>query len=704
MARDEGVLRLLLVDDRLTESDQTITRLRQAGHAVRASRLENIDEIEQALAAHSWDIVLCRQGLDSAPAKDVTNLIRRLGRDVPCIILASDPESVPDLYSSGAQDIICSSDHQRLPFAVNRELKNLFVRRLGRRNERALRESEKRAKLLLSASKDAVAYVHEGMYIYVNNAYLSLFDYEDEEDVDGLSILDMVDKSAHSSFKTAYREFVEQREQDDSPSQITSIQCIKENEDRFEANIEFSHAEVEGETCTQIIVRAVSAEPVAIALSNQATVSVASEIDALTGLYNRYRLMDELEKAVANADSGHGPSELLYLVIDEVQKVKEKIGLSASDILFKSVAELLQEARKEDEVLSRYSEQVFVIIIASGDDSYVDERAEVYRKIIDDYVSHVDGKMIDLQCSMGISRITESLTSPYLGIERADKACMQAQQAGGNRVVRYQPSTAEEGHENNDEAMFWIERVQDSIRSGSFCLNYQPIVSLHGKEQELYDVLLRIKQHDGSLIEADKFIEYIEDSEIMIEVDEWVISNAFRILAEQRKESPNMRFFIKLSKQTLAKPSFLEWIHALLAKHNIDGNAFVFEISETLVLDHLELAQNIIANLKEVGCEFCLEHFGSGLDFSHSLSVLDVDCLKINGDFVENMATDAENRAAVKAIIEMGKQAGKNCIAEYVSDANSLALLWRLGVDYAMGYYIQEPTDKLDYNFADDNL
>jgi multidomain signaling protein FimX len=112
----------------------------------------------------------------------------------------------------------------------------------------------------------------------------------------------------------------------------------------------------------------------------------------------------------------------------------------------------------------------------------------------------------------------------------------------------------------------------------------------------------------------------------------------------------------------------------------------------------------VITQLKNIGCEFGLEHFGSGIDFSQSLSVLDVDYLKINGHFVQNMAKDTENQAAVKAIIEMTKQAGKNCIAEFVSDANSLALLWRLGVDYAQGYYIHEPSDKLDYNFEDDDL
>jgi EAL domain-containing protein (putative c-di-GMP-specific phosphodiesterase class I) len=136
----------------------------------------------------------------------------------------------------------------------------------------------------------------------------------------------------------------------------------------------------------------------------------------------------------------------------------------------------------------------------------------------------------------------------------------------------------------------------------------------------------------------------------------------------------------------------------------LTGHALIFEISETAAVDNIEDTKNTIAKLKAIGCEFGLEHFGSGIGFSHSLNVLDVDYLKINGNFVENMANDSENQAAIKAIIDMAKQAEKPCIAEFVSDAVSLALLWRLGVDYAQGYYIHKPSDKLDYNFEDEDL
>jgi len=700
MPRADNVLRLLLVDGSLTEADKIITLLRKAGHAVRATRYEDLDDISKALASHSWDLVLCRENLEKASPKETIQLIHQLGRDIPCIILVEE-DKLSQQYSLGAQDIVLASDMHRLPFAINRELNNLYIRRLSRRNERALRESEKRAQLLLETSHDAVAYVHEGMHLYVNDAYLTLFGYADIEDVEGLSILDLIIREDHAKFKTAYRGFSEDSEGE--PLSV-EVQCVKEDQVSFDAEIEFSHAEVEGENCTQIVIQEILPS-IEMAPSTEGY----REVDILTGLYNRIRFMTELDKAVTNADEGDGPSELLYLVIEDVQKIKEKIGLSACDTVFKGAADRLKRELVKGEILARYSDQVFTFIIASGDDSHVDERAEAFRKTIDDYVSQANDKMIDLQCSIGISRITESLSSPEVALERADKACTQAHHTGGNKVVRYQPLIFEQGQdgdvEKDESAVFWKERIQESLQNDNFSLHYQPIVTLHGKEQELYDVLVRMVESDGSFVSPDKFMSHLEQSEEMMNsLDEWIIERAFLSLNEHQKEYPKTRFFIKLSKETLNKESFINWLQVLLHKNDVDGSSLVFEISETVALDNLEHTKFVIAQLKVMGCEFCLEHFGSGLDFSHSLNVLDIDYLKINGAFVENMAQDTENQAAVKSIIEMSKKAGKHSIAEFVSDANSLALLWRLGVDYVMGYYIQGPSDKLGYNFEDDDL
>jgi diguanylate cyclase (GGDEF)-like protein len=238
------------------------------------------------------------------------------------------------------------------------------------------------------------------MYISVNHAYLTLFEYEEQEDVAGLSILDMVINNDYVRFKTAYRQFTEKSAVD---SQTISVLCKKSDGEEFLATVEFSKAEVED--CTQLVVREllVASEILTLMKTETTAVPVFREIDALTNLYNRVRFMEELNKAIAQADEGDQLSELLYIVIDDFQNIKEQIGLSASDSILKGVAELLKEKRSEGELLARYSDQVFAIIITSGDDKYVDERSEVYRKAIEDYIATAKGQIFNLECSIGIS-------------------------------------------------------------------------------------------------------------------------------------------------------------------------------------------------------------------------------------------------------------------------------------------------------------
>lgn len=695
VARAEGILRLLIVDDSLTDADGIINTLRQAGHAVRAAREDSPAALEQLLANQTWDLLICRDSVANLAPNDITALLQRLGKDLPCIILVNDKASESQFFASSAQDIVNFGDNQRLQFAANREIQNLFMRRLGRRNERALRESEKRSRALLESSRDAVAYMHEGMHIYVNHAYLRIFGYEEAEDIDGLPILDLVSADDHHKFKAVFREFSEQTESD--PVDVVA-QCVRADGTGFNAKIEFSHARVEGEDCTQVVIHDDEAFTV-----DDSQLKLLRDHDLLTGLYNRARFVDELEQAVFQAVEGNGNAQLLYLVLDEFQAIKEQVGLGTSDIIIKSVAELLRKHLKENEILARYGDQVFTLIIPGHDDTKIDARAEQYLKAVNDYVSHVNGKSIDIKCSIGIARINENHSAAEKVLENADKACTQAQHAGGGQSARFQ--LAQQGEQDETESSEqWKKRLQKGLQDDKFLLHYQPIVSLHGEEQELYEVLLRLQLVENRFIEADDFIAHASSLQMMADIDKWVIRNAVEVLSEHRHQFPRTRFFIKLSEQSLHTDAFVDWLCATLDAHNLNGNAFVFEISETVALDNLDQARAVVAKLKQIGCEFGLEHFGSGLDFSNSLNALDVDYLKINGAFVENMARDNENQAAVKAIIEMTKQANKRCIAEFVSDANSLALLWRLGVDYAQGYYIHAPSEKLDYDFEDDDL
>lgn len=695
MARAEGILRLLIVDDSMSDADAVINTVRSAGHAVRATREQSLAGVENELRSKTFDLMLCSDDVAGLEPADVIALTHSLVKDIPCIVLASDKKDIQLLFDVGASDVVLFDDGDRLQFAVERELNNLFARRVARRNERALRESEKRSHALLESSRDAVAYMHEGMHIYVNSAYLNLFGYDEVEDIDGLPFLDMVMVQDHAKFKAAFRQFSEQHE--DNQEASLAVQCVKADGSSFKAEIMFSHARVEGEDCTQVVVR----DEVEL-LQEQMQLELLRDRDFVTGLYSRIRFMEELQKAITQATQGEGDSELLYLSIDNFLDLKEQTGLRLTDLVMKTAADALRSQLSENEVIGYYSDSVFAFILPALSEQEVLSRVKALSGIVSESISQLDNVDFELICSGGLCRVSESIATAFNALENAHQAYLDAVQDAGEgiSVRRYGASRPEPQIEEKQEAdTAWSDKLQQAVNNDEFYLYYQPIVSLHGEEQEAYEVLLRLDDEQGQTFDAQQLVKQAEQLNLMAGIDRWVVRQALDKLSSHVAAHPKTRFFIKLSQQTINSDNFVDWLAATLQAHGITGSALTFEISETNAVQQLEQTRQTIASLKNIGCEFALEHFGSGIDFSTSLEEFELDYVKVNGSFVQSMAEDPENLAAVKSIVEMSKKAGKSCIAEFVSDANSLALLWQLGVDYAQGYYIHEPSENLDYIF-----
>jgi len=693
MAQTEDILRVLLVESSLNRAEVIINTLRGTKRAVRASRVDTMEMVREALTEKSWELVICCCPVESVSAVELIGLIERLHKDIPCVLMM-ELDEVANFYNSGAKDIIATDDMDHLSFVVERELGNLANRRLARRCERVLYESERRARSLLDSSRDAVAYIHEGMHVYVNSAYLTMFGYEAMDDIEGLPILDMISAEDHAKFKRFFRHF--SATIDGQPETIC-LNCIAADEGEFDAGIELSHARVENENCIQVVVHDKRHE---LTAEVEQQLKQLREYTELTGLYNRQRFMEELKHYIGMASTDTASSaSLLYIELDNFQKIRDQLGGGASDIVLKELAKLLKNELSEGEIIGHYSEQTFTVLIPMVKEEEVDSRAEVFQKAINSYNVLAAGEKLMATCSIGIARISGSLSSLERVLENAERASITARNKGGNHIERFRRVLSEES--SSEQSTEWEHRIKSALAQDGFCLYYQPIVSLHGDAQEIYEVLLRMVAEDGSLIQPNEFMDYARELSLLTEIDKWVVSHALTSLEEHKKIRENTRFFIKLSEQTLNSEACIESIYDELRKHHLEGEslALVFEINETTALSNLQQTQEMVNKVRDLGCEFGLEHFGTGLDFSQSLSTLEVDYLKINGAFVENMAKVPENKAAVESIIKMSKKAGTRSIAEFVSDAHSMALLWQMGVDYAQGYYIHEPSEKLDYNF-----
>ena len=291
---DKDLLRVLTVFDESESAEQLIKVLRNAGEIVRDIRVEDDEDMEKAISENPLDIILAKQKLPIFSAKQALEVLQKNGRDIPLVVITDTNESNACLaeLKAGARDAVSTNQPERLLHIVRREVTDLKNRKGLRRTEQMLHESEKRARNLIDSSRDAIAYVHDGMHIYANQAYLEMFGYESLDDVEGMPILDMVGSTDHSKLKDFLRNYAKGQSKDDS----LNIQAKHTDGHTFETAMEFSRASMEGEACTQIIIRDRSNSK---ELEQQ--LDVLSKQDLLTGLYNRTYFLDRVDKLISQA-------------------------------------------------------------------------------------------------------------------------------------------------------------------------------------------------------------------------------------------------------------------------------------------------------------------------------------------------------------------------------------------------------------------
>lgn len=687
---NENLLRVLILDESLNDADTLASHLRNAGFALRPAGAQNDEQLREAVRNQSLDLVLCSVENTEPSLLHVHQALKSLDRDIPVIAVTGDydAEILVEVMRDGAADLVIKDNPEHLRLVVERELAARDARRRMRQSDRAMRESEKRCRALLDSSRDAITYVHDGMHIYANPVYLELFGFDDLEDIEGMPIMDMVAPDDHSKFKDFIRAFSQGKLQENE----LEVLGLRGDASTFNAVMEFSPASIDGEPCTQIIIRNQSMDK-----ELEKKIKYLSKQDLLTGLHNRQYFTEELEQAIADAAGGTSSSAVLYIEPDAFKDVKGKVGMSGADLVLSDLAGLIRGQLGETCMAARFGDQVFTVLCRDTDGNVAEVMAAQLRSAIEGHISDVDGQSITLTASIGIALVGEAATDAQEVLARADLACEMARKKGGNTVHLHNPVADEKAGRERDQE--WIQKIRTALEQNRFQLVYQPIASLHGETQEKYEVLLRLRADDGSVVLPGQFLPIAEHHNLINAVDRWVIGRALSVLAERRQGGHDTTFFVKLSAKSALDETLLPWISEQLKKTRLQGNSLVFEISESSAVTHLKQVKAFAAGLKELHCGFSLEHFGNGMNSFQLLKHIPADYLKIDGSFMHNLASNQENQAMVKSITEMAHSMGKTTIAEFVEDANSLAVLWQSGVNYIQGHFLQEPGEEMNYDF-----
>ena len=399
--------------------------------------------------------------------------------------------------------------------------------------------------------------------------------------------------------------------------------------------------------------------------------------------------MDGLDKIRGDSEQTHA---LLYLDLDQFKVVNDTFGHAAGDSLLKLIAAIVHSQIRTTDVLARLGGDEFAIMLERCSEARAVKVAEAIRGAVEGYRFEWQDAFLTVRCSIGVVMVSNENNDVAKLMSSADVACYSAKDMGRNQVHLYQDSDASLRHEE----MKWVSRISSAVEDDRLELFFQPIIGIgkeNGNSRGHYELLLRMRDERGELVNPDQFIPAAERYNLMSTLDRWVVREALSKLADKSADGEaRYTIAINLSGTSLSEDRFLDDIVQQLKKQKLPKGAVCFEITETAAISNLSRVVHFMNALKALGCKFSLDDFGSGLSSFTYLKNLPVDYLKIDGQFIRNVAEDEIDESMVVAISQVGHAMGIETIAERVESKKVLEKLGSLGIEFAQGYYIARPT------------
>ncbi|HSJ81992.1 MAG TPA: EAL domain-containing protein [Thiobacillus sp.] len=421
--------------------------------------------------------------------------------------------------------------------------------------------------------------------------------------------------------------------------------------------------------------------------------------DALTGLINRREFEQRLERTLLSALQQDREHALCYMDLDQFKVINDSCGHAAGDELLRQLALLLKGNLRERDTLARLGGDEFALLLENCSIPDALAVADTFRAEVQRFRFKWGDRIFNVGMSAGMVAINRDSGTAASLLSAADAACYVAKDRGRNQIHVYESSNHDLVRHRSE--MQWVTRIQRALEEDRLRLSWQEIrrTDSVGEPPCHVELLLRMVDDDGSEILPMAFIPAAERYSIMPALDSWVIEETLRVCQrylEARRERHCM-FAVNLSGASLKDPVFRRMLLERLQNNPAQGPHLCFEITETAAIGNLAVVNEFIDAMREFGCSFALDDFGSGLSSFTYLKNLKVDYLKIDGAFVRDIATNPIDRSMVEAIHRIGHQMGLKTVAEYVESAQTLAVLRAMGVDYVQGngVHCPEPLDTL---------
>ena len=411
--------------------------------------------------------------------------------------------------------------------------------------------------------------------------------------------------------------------------------------------------------------------------------------DTLTGLPNRALFYDRLAQAIKQAHRADLKMALLFIDLDKFKEVNDKLGHNMGDILLKDAAGRISDCMRDADTVARLGGDEFIIILPELVDTRSIERVAecILQKLAGPF--SLGNEMAYVSASMGITLYPDDATSIDDLLKQADQAMYVAKNAGGNRHSYFTPTLQTEAQSR----LHLLNDLRGALAGGQFRLDYQPIVDLNTGRISKAEALIRWQHPQRGLISPEQFIPLAEESGLIVEIGDWVFKEAAKQVKHWRV-TYDANFQISVNKSPTqfrqSDHTYQSWLD-YLRELGLPGQSITIEITEGLLLDAASDVTDKLLAFRDAGMQVAIDDFGTGYSSLSYLKKFDIDYLKIDQSFVQNLATDPDDMALSEAIIMMAHKLGLKVVAEGVETEAQKKLLADAGCDYAQGYLFSRP-------------
>lgn len=670
----------MIVMTRHQDHVETINKtLRNAGHPVHLSWLPEGGDLGDALTQLAPDMLLIFADEGLIDLKVAMEFRGRFAPDVPVVIVHEtlDEQSIARALELGAEDAVTLANLDRFRLVIDRELKALKVQRSLKATVTVAGEYQHQLNDLMQGSADAIAQVQEGIIVDANPAWLELFGQDSVEALVGTPLMDEFEQESHAALKGAVVACM----QDKWPGHPLRVSAELSDGTSLPLDLVLSRGELDGEPCVRVTVTAGSRDRREL----EARLADAVQHDPGTGFLHRGFFIEELRKRLAIPLRG-GVRHLVYVEPDKQESILSELGALTGEEFLAEFAKRLRELLQPGDLAGRFAGNGFMILVQRGNSGDVQAWAEHVVKRVATQVFQVGDRSLSTTCTVGLAIVPPTVLDPEEPAADAFRANRRGRELGGNRLHALEHTDTLLKLQDSDK--MWVRRIKAALMENRFRLMQQPIANLMGgDEPEMFDVVVRMLDEQGDEVLPSEFIKVAERNDLTKNIDRWVIGASMSFCASRNPAG----LFVRLSRATLADASLPEWLLNQLKASKIEPSRIIFQIHEEAAGQQLREAGLLRDKLSAMGFRLAVEGFGGGRDTEALMKHLKPDFVKIHGSLMQGLSTAQEKQQQVKELVELARSHKSATIAERVEDANTMAVLWQLGVEYIQGFFVNAP-------------